>query len=109
MPKSRCSVGMVGVLCLKRGHLGRNCRSSYHCCTCSGRHHDSICAPQQIKTTNNSPEASGMQAPPPPVETTSGLEKIKSKVVIQYQNSLRPLSVSYNCCFPFSPYIPQPF
>ena len=60
-------------VCLKRGHLGRNCRSSYRCHTCSGCHHDSICAPQQIKTTNNSPEASGMQAPPLPVETTSGL------------------------------------
>ena len=30
-------------VCLKRGHLGRDCRSKLRCVACGGRHHLSIC------------------------------------------------------------------
>ena len=29
--------------CLRKGHIGRNCRSSSKCINCNGRHHTSIC------------------------------------------------------------------
>ena len=48
--------------CLKRGHLGRNCRSPNRCRTCGGSHHTSIChklaathhrtSPLQMPVTN---------------------------------------------------------
>lgn len=51
--------------CLKRGHLGRNCRSSHRCRTCGGSHHASIChklaatnhrtSPLQMPVTNTKP------------------------------------------------------
>ena len=31
-------------ICLRRGHIGRECRSRSRCGNCSGRHHASICA-----------------------------------------------------------------
>ena len=30
-------------VCLRKGHVGKNCRSTYKCFSCSGRHHSSIC------------------------------------------------------------------
>ena len=33
--------------CLKRGHLGRDCRSTVKCPVCNGRHHRSICTKGQ--------------------------------------------------------------
>ena len=52
--------------CLRRGHLSRNCRTTRRCHTCNGRHHTSICAPRQPKTTDTQSEAT-------PLETTSSL------------------------------------
>jgi len=41
--------------CLKRGHLGRECRSQVRCSNCNGRHHRSICTrgltQQALRTT----------------------------------------------------------
>ena len=30
-------------MCLRKGHLGKDCRSSKNCHSCRGRHHASIC------------------------------------------------------------------
>ena len=40
--------------CLRKGHLGRNCRSPRKCLKCNGRHHSSICegrSPEQTPLT----------------------------------------------------------
>ena len=41
--------------CLRRGHLGRDCRASSRCGNCNGRHHTSICR----KTEKNKPFKDG--------------------------------------------------
>ena len=41
-------------LCLRRGHLGRDCRSSSRCHVCKGRHHSSICSSTQPSTNQRS-------------------------------------------------------
>ena len=37
--------------CLRKGHLGRNCRSPRKCLKCDGRHHSSICEGRSPKQT----------------------------------------------------------
>ncbi|KAL5497136.1 hypothetical protein EMCRGX_G013555 [Ephydatia muelleri] len=39
-------------ICLKKGHLSRDCRSSRGCYNCGGRHHSSICKSQKIGSRN---------------------------------------------------------
>lgn len=36
--------------CLRKGHLSRDCRTTHRCHKCNGRHHTSICTPQQPQT-----------------------------------------------------------
>ena len=47
--------------CLRKGHMGRNCRSTSKCLKCKGRHHTSICergvAEQNPPETTLSPDA----------------------------------------------------
>ena len=56
-------------VCLKRGHLGRDCRSSGRCTHCSAMHHNSICTasrpvgtphvkPAQSTSTHHAPTSS---------------------------------------------------
>ena len=41
-------------VCLRKGHMGRNCESSYECNKCSGRHHISLCEnPAKHSIVNN--------------------------------------------------------
>ena len=37
--------------CLRRGHMGKDCRSKLRCATCGGRHHLSICNKTGSDTT----------------------------------------------------------
>ena len=39
-------------ICLKKGHLSRDCRSSRGCYNCGGRHHSSICKSQRSGPRN---------------------------------------------------------
>ncbi|KAL5490750.1 hypothetical protein EMCRGX_G015929, partial [Ephydatia muelleri] len=39
-------------ICLKKGHLSRDCRSSRGCYNCGGRHHSSICKSQRFGSRN---------------------------------------------------------
>ena len=59
-------------ICLRKGHLSRDCRSTHHCHSCNGRHHTSICVRRLSKTASD-PTAPAALPPPPPVETTSSL------------------------------------
>ena len=45
-------------VCLRKGHVGKNCRSTYKCSSCNGRHHSSICVktfPSTSPTTSSQP------------------------------------------------------
>ena len=44
-------------ICLKRGHLSRNCESRYSCIKCTGKHHISICDKQNHNTGISRQEA----------------------------------------------------
>ena len=45
-------------VCLRRGHIGRECRSRSKCSKCGGRHHHSICSrPQVTNVPRTSPIA----------------------------------------------------
>ena len=48
-------------VCLKRGHIGKDCRSSQHCPNCRGRHHVSICPSQSSKDVNSSTNTGSSQ------------------------------------------------
>lgn len=39
-------------VCLRRGHIGRDCHSSFKCTNCKGRHHTSIC----VKMNKSKPQ-----------------------------------------------------
>ena len=41
-------------MCLKRGHIVRNCQSKSKCSTCSSRHHRSLCQKAASDTTTTS-------------------------------------------------------
>ena len=44
-------------VCLRKGHISRDCRSTGSCSKCRGRHHKTIC-PRKNETTTNPPAAS---------------------------------------------------
>jgi hypothetical protein len=48
--------------CLRRGHIGRNCRSAVTCNKCRGRHHYTICPRAAPATTTATPAASISEA-----------------------------------------------
>ena len=58
--------------CLKRGHVGKDCRSSSKCASCKGRHHTSICMNKpKHNTTPSVPSSSpkpSQATPPAPVQ-----------------------------------------
>ena len=47
--------------CLRKGHIGRNCRSSSKCQRCSGRHHTSICQAQVTGQSSSQTESTKSQ------------------------------------------------
>ena len=54
MHVSRYCGGLADVfVCLKKRHIGRDCRSSMKCSNCHGRHHSSICIASGQTTANS--------------------------------------------------------
>ena len=56
-------------VCLRRGHISRECRSRSRCSSCGGRHHVSICGSQMQNTqapTNEPPVKSCLNPSAPP-------------------------------------------
>ena len=47
------------ILCLKRLHLSRDCRSNFNCKKCRGCHHVSICAQTTSKCGGKTPTTQG--------------------------------------------------
>ena len=77
-------------VCLRRGHLARQCRSNIRCSTCGGRHNTTICSksatprgpedghtgqPRNVnsQSTPLNPRAPSFQAPPSQPPSTSSL------------------------------------
>ena len=62
-------------VCLKRGHVGRTCRSSARCSICHGRHHVSICKGRTASTTNSRTDDQCLdkQPLPPPANSESSM------------------------------------
>ena len=85
MKSGRCFV------CLRKGHLGRQCRSKLRCIVCGGRHHSSICAENSPKEkepsgqvgtplTGLNPVAPSFQ---PPATTSMLLVNARGPVLLQ--------------------------
>lgn len=51
-------------ICLRRGHICRNCRSPNKCARCSGRHHTSICERDSEDSTPSRPNGPSSLAQP---------------------------------------------
>lgn len=49
--------------CLRKGHLGRNCRSMRKCQKCKSRHHTSICEAQDHQAASHSPMTPSLLKP----------------------------------------------
>ena len=68
-------------ICLRRGHISRECTSHKKCSKCNGRHHISICmkgtnsTPQQDRSEQTRSNTSGNSSvqPDPPAASRSGL------------------------------------
>ena len=58
-------------VCLKRGHIVRNCRSRLKCSTCNGRHHRSLCQKAASDTTTTSPVTTSANNPSASTVTNS--------------------------------------
>ena len=85
MKSGRCFV------CLRKGHLGRQCRSKLRCVVCGGKHHPSICtksSPREKEpaawteppVTGLNPAASSFQ---PPMTTSMLLVNARGPMLLQ--------------------------
>ena len=80
-------------VCLKRGHLSRNCSSQIHCFVCRQRHHASICTaqrntPGQFDTPEAQPERNSN------ISGNSQLHRIQSTPTAQQRDNIGQSTVS---------------
>ena len=73
--------------CLRKGHIGRSCRSSSKCQRCNGRHHTSICETKTVEQTPNTQREPQVKLNPTapsyqPVPTTNNLCSDKGEAVL---------------------------
>ena len=81
-------------VCIKQGHLGRNCKSSSRCKHCNGRHHSSICFKgntekrerREDKTT--SVDTSQLNPTAPAFKTASLLADDRGPILLQTAQAL---------------------
>ena len=73
-------------VCLRKGHISRNCRSNLRCSDCKGRHHSSICS-------RNVPTAptSGV----PPVTSSSTTNQQRADSTAGHNSALNPQAPAY--------------
>ena len=64
-------------VCLRRGHVSRNCRSRGRCRGCDGRHHTTICDQTVTQTENGSTQG---QRPPNQASTSRTAHKVDSSL-----------------------------
>ena len=84
-------------VCLRKGHISRNCRSSMKCKNCRGRHHISICSQPSGEATRNSSVSSGSQVQHP---SATNVTQAQSPCTTSGQSTsaspgLNPQAVSY--------------
>ena len=63
-------------ICLRKGHMGKRCRSNEKCSKCSKSHHDSICQADKTVNSERKPQIKGENS-------TSLLVDSSSKVLLQ--------------------------
>ena len=81
-------------VCIRQGHLGRNCKSSSRCKHCNGRHHSSICFKgnkekgerREDKTT--SIDSSQLNPTAPALKTASLLTDNRGPILLQTAQAL---------------------
>ncbi|KAL5475814.1 hypothetical protein EMCRGX_G025680 [Ephydatia muelleri] len=75
-------------VCLKKGHVSKNCRSSAKCFNCQKRHHISICVPEPLSTTKpNTPS----QPQNVPVTSGSNSSNRASSSIAMYISTKTPV------------------
>ena len=63
-------------MCLRKGHVSRNCRSNAKCYKCKGKHHSSICSsepPRDVTPRDQPPTDPIVPDPPPAAGVRAGL------------------------------------
>ncbi len=75
--------------CLRRGHIGRECRSAGRCHRCGGRHHASICSRSNDKEVTQPPllDPAGTVAPPD--------QHFKTPTTRAHESGLNPQAAAY--------------
>ena len=69
-------------ICLRKNHLSRDCRSSFSCRVCRGRHHISICSQQNSDPGRQNPSASqGSRITPSAETSTEGSDSTSTRYV----------------------------
>ena len=75
-------------VCLKKGHVSRDCRSSLKCTNCRGRHHVTICnGSRRTNPPASDPSTSSHQAQQPRTSTSAATQQPRSN------NSTLPMYV----------------
>lgn len=88
--------------CLRKGHLSRDCRSTYRCCTCRGHHHTSICSSLVQSQTSSGPHTPQPQhsstgtSPAPQNGTQTSMTLPSSSVPTPTQSTLNPLCLLHH-------------
>ena len=94
-------------VCLKRGHLGRDCRSSSRCTHCSARHHNSICTssrpvgtphvkPAQSTSTHHAPTTPASSSAVRPPQTSVHSMHVSTRMPILLQTARTRASNPHN-------------
>ena len=94
-------------VCLKRGHLGRDCRSSSRCTHCSAGHHNSICTasrpvgtphvkPAQSTSTHHAPTTPASSSAVRPPQTSVHSMHVSTRMPILLQTARTRASNPHN-------------
>ena len=81
--------------CLRKGHIGRECRSSIKCSHCNGRHHASVCPREPLQQSSSNGSSQGNSIP---TATTAALNVGQSNNTVTSQTnktSLNPNATTF--------------
>ena len=84
---------LEGDVCLRRGHISRNCRSQGQCRRCGGRHHAAIC--NQVASVDLQPDSQ----PPPPKPITQENRTFHGEGCSLNPTAMPFTSTPTTCCY----------
>ena len=79
--------------CLRKGHVGSNCRSLSNCKMCKGRHHTSACTRPKVRFSNTSDERSSHQ----PGQVSHGHSRALDPQIEPFDPSATCYKGTHNC------------